>query len=76
MSKADADVAGAVAAYVVDVAIGNNANGVVGGTYLLTAQDTSTATAVRDPVYEVDDGRRVRDRGARCDRRARASGRT
>ena len=52
VSKADADVAGAVAVYVVDVAIGNNANGVVGRTYLLTAQDTSTATAVGDPVYE------------------------
>ncbi len=49
--KADTDVAGAIAAYVIDTEIATAANGTVGRTYLLTGIDTSTASAVGSPVY-------------------------
>ncbi len=51
LSKADANVAGAIAAYVVDTEILNDANGRVGKTYLLAGINTSGAGAVGDPVY-------------------------
>ena len=50
LSKADADVAGARASYVIVADILNNANGTVGKQYRLTGVNTNGAT-VGDPVY-------------------------
>ncbi len=53
VTKADADVSGALAQWVVQEATGNNANSALNALkrYRLTAVDTSLAGAAGDPVY-------------------------
>lgn len=50
ITKADADVAGAEALFVLQAAINNNANGTAHRTHRFTSQDTSS-TSIGDPAY-------------------------